>query len=59
MKKNRREKEVSGSERKKVPKQAGEEVQEGGDMFTHMADSLCCTAEADTLRNNHTPVRNK
>lgn len=26
----------------------GEEVQEGGDIFIHRADSLCCTIEANT-----------
>ena len=24
------------------------EVQEGGDMYAHIADSHCCTAEANT-----------
>lgn len=50
---------MSGSERNKDPKQAGEEVHKGGHMFIHMADSLCCTAEADTLRSNHTAIKNK
>ena len=26
----------------------GEEVQEGGDMCRHIADSLCCAVEANT-----------
>ena len=27
---------------------AGREVQEGGDIGVHVADSLCCTAETNT-----------
>lgn len=40
--KNIIEKEVSGSDRNKDPKQVGEkEVHEGGHVFIHMAGSLC------------------
>ena len=27
----------------------GREVQEGGDVCIHIADSLCCTAETNTI----------
>ena len=27
----------------------GRKAQEGGDICTHIADSLCCTAETDTI----------
>ena len=34
------------------------EVQEGGDIYIHIADSLCCTAEINTtLLNNYTPIK--
>ena len=37
----------------------GKEVQEGGDICVHTADSLCCTAEINTtLQINYTPVKN-
>ena len=37
---------------------SGREVQEGGDIGIHIADSLHCTAEANTtLWNNYTPIK--
>ena len=40
--------------------EGGREVQEGGDICTHIADSLCCTAESNTtLKNNYTPIKKK
>ena len=37
-----------------------EEVQEGGDIRTHTADSLCCTTETNTtLSNNYTPIKKR
>ena len=34
------------------------EIQKGGDICTHVADSLCCTAEIDTtLQNNYTKIK--
>lgn len=36
---------------------AGKEAEEGGDVCTHVADSLCCAAETNTpLQSNYTPV---
>ena len=38
----------------------GREAQEGGDICTHMGDSDCCAAEANTtLQSNHSPIKNK
>ena len=35
----------------------GRDVQEGGDICTHLADSLCCTAETNTtLQSSYTPI---
>jgi len=35
----------------------GREIQEGGDMYIHMADSLHCTVEDNTiLKSNYTPT---
>jgi len=35
------------------------EVQEGGDLCIHTADSLHCTAETNTaLPSNYTPIKN-
>ena len=37
--------------------QVGREVQGGGDICIHKADSLCCTAETNTtLSSNYTPI---
>ena len=37
----------------------GREVQEGGDMPIHIADSLYCAAETNTtLQSNYTPIKN-
>jgi len=36
------------------------EVQEGGDICMHMADSRCRTAETNTtLESNYPPIKNK
>ena len=36
----------------------GREVQEGGDICIHIADSLCCTVETNTtLYCNYTPIK--
>ena len=36
----------------------GREVQEGGDICIHTADSLCYTAETNTtLLSNYTPIK--
>ena len=36
------------------------EVQEGGDICMHMADSHCRTAETNTtLESNYPPIKNK
>ena len=36
----------------------GREVQEGGDMCTHIADGLRCIAETNTtLKSNYTPIK--
>ena len=36
----------------------GREVQEGGDMPIHIADSLYCAAETNTtLQSNYTPIK--
>ena len=38
----------------------GREAQEGGDTCTHVADSLCCTAETNTtLQSNYIPIFKK
>ena len=38
----------------------GSEVQEGGDVCIHIADSLHCTAETNTtLYSNYTPIKKK
>ena len=37
----------------------GREDQEGWDICLHIADSLCFTAETNTLYRNYTPTRNK
>ena len=38
----------------------GREVQEGGDVCIHIADTLCCTAETNaTLQSNYTPIKDK
>ena len=38
----------------------GREVQEGGDICIHIADSLCCTAESSAvLLTNYTPIKKK
>ena len=35
----------------------GGDVQEGGDICIHIADSGCCTAETNTtLQSNYTPI---
>ena len=33
----------------------GREVEEGGGICTHIADTLCCTAESDTSLQGTTP----
>ena len=36
----------------------GRDVQEGGDVCIHMAESRCCTAGANiTLESNYTPIK--
>ena len=38
----------------------GREVQEGGDICIHIADSLRCTAETNiTLQSNYSPCKKK
>ena len=38
----------------------GMEVQEGGDLYTHIADSLCCTVETyTTLYSNYNSIKKK
>ena len=38
----------------------GREGQEGGDVGIHIVDSLCCTAETNTiLQTKHTPIKMK
>ena len=38
----------------------GRDVQEGGDVCIHIADTLCCTAETNTtLQSNYPPVKKK
>ena len=38
----------------------GKEVQEGGDICTDVADSLCCAAETNTtLQSNYSPILKK
>ena len=37
---------------------SGREVQEGGDIYIHIADSLFCTAETNTtLESNYSPIK--
>ena len=36
----------------------GKEIQKRGDMYTRIADSLCCTVETNTtLQSNYTPIK--
>ena len=36
----------------------GKEIQKGGDICIHIADSLCCTVEGNTiLESNYTPIK--
>ena len=36
----------------------GKEAQEGGDICMYIANSLCCTAETNTiLQRNYTPIK--
>ena len=38
----------------------GREVQEGGDIYLHRADSHCSTAETNkTLERNYTPIKKR
>ena len=39
--------------------EAGREVEEGGDVCIHIADSLHCTAETNTGVKKLTPIKNK
>ena len=34
------------------------EFQKGGDMYIHIADSLCCTVQTNTtVENNYIPIK--
>ena len=38
--------------------QGGKEAQEGGDIWIHRDDSLCCTGETNTtVQSNYTPAK--
>ena len=40
--------------------EGGREAQGGGDIYTHIADSCCCTAKTNTtLTSNYTPKKGK
>ena len=38
--------------------QNGKEIQKRGVVCICIADSLCCTVEANTLQSNYTPIKN-
>ena len=35
----------------------GKEIQKRGDICIHIPDTLCCTAEINTLESNYAPIK--